>query len=62
MKITAAVVSARSAPFEIETLDLTAPLADEVLVRLDKNAALPTLKPLLYKPSCQFWMLDNASS
>jgi aryl-alcohol dehydrogenase len=32
MKITAAVVPVRSAPFEIETFDLTAPLADEVLV------------------------------
>jgi aryl-alcohol dehydrogenase len=34
MKITAAVVQIRSAPFEIETLDLAAPLADEVLVRV----------------------------
>jgi hypothetical protein len=34
MKITAAVVPARSARFEIETLDLVAPLADEVLVRV----------------------------
>ena len=34
MKITAAVVRVRSAPFEIETLDLAAPLADEVLVRV----------------------------
>src|SRR6201981_400291 len=34
MKITAAVVPARSPPFEIETLDLAAPLADEVLVRV----------------------------
>src|SRR5689334_9138682 len=34
MKITAAVVPARSARFEIETLDLAAPLADEVLVRV----------------------------
>ena len=34
MKITAAVVPARSAPFETETLDLAAPLADEVLVRV----------------------------
>ena len=34
MKITAALVPARSAPFEIETLDLTAPLSDEVLVRV----------------------------
>jgi Zn-dependent alcohol dehydrogenase len=32
MKITAAVVPIRSAPFEIETLDLAAPLADEVIV------------------------------
>ena len=34
MKITAAVVRVRSAPFEIETLDLAAPLTDEVLVRV----------------------------
>jgi aryl-alcohol dehydrogenase len=34
MNITAAVVAVRSAPFEIETLDLAAPLADEVLVRV----------------------------
>jgi hypothetical protein len=34
MKITAAVVPVRSSPFEIETLDLAAPLADEVLVRV----------------------------
>ena len=34
MKITAAVVPVRSAPFEVETLDLAAPLADEVLVRI----------------------------
>ena len=34
MKITAAVVPVPSAPFEIETLDLAAPLADEVLVRV----------------------------
>ena len=34
MKITAIVVPSRSAPFEIETLDLAAPLADEVLVRV----------------------------
>jgi Zn-dependent alcohol dehydrogenase len=33
MKITAAVVPVRSAPFEIETLDLAAP-AEEVLVRV----------------------------
>ena len=33
MKITAAVVLVRSAPFEIETLDLAAP-AEEVLVRV----------------------------
>ena len=32
MKITAAVVPVRSAPFEIETLDLAAPLAAEVRV------------------------------
>jgi aryl-alcohol dehydrogenase len=34
MKIAVAVVSARSAPFEIQTVDLAAPLADEVLVRV----------------------------
>ena len=34
MKITAAVVPVRSALFEIETLDLAAPLVDEVLVRI----------------------------
>src|SRR5262249_15020592 len=34
VKITAAVVRVRSAPFEIETLDLAAPLAEEVLVRI----------------------------
>ena len=34
MKITAAVVPVRSAPFEIETLDLAEPIAEEVLVRV----------------------------
>jgi aryl-alcohol dehydrogenase len=34
MKITAAVVPARSAPFEIEVLDLARPNSDEVLVRI----------------------------
>jgi aryl-alcohol dehydrogenase len=34
MKITAAVVPARSAPFELQTLDLAGPLPDEVLVRI----------------------------
>src|SRR5947207_8358763 len=34
MQITAAVVSARSAPFELQTLDLAGPQADEVLVRI----------------------------
>src|SRR4029077_2888015 len=34
MKITAAVVPARSRPFEIHTLDLAAPQPDEVLVRI----------------------------
>jgi aryl-alcohol dehydrogenase len=34
MKITAAVVPARSAPFELQTLDLAGPLSDEVLVRI----------------------------
>ena len=47
MKITAAVVPVRSAPFEMEALDLAAPLADDVLVRVvasgicDKRAAPP---------------------
>src|SRR5438270_8028711 len=34
MKITAAVVPGRAAPFEIQTLDLAPPIADEVLVRI----------------------------
>src|SRR5580700_1761782 len=34
MNITAGVVPVRSAPFEIETLALAGPLADEVLVRV----------------------------
>lgn len=34
MKITAAVVPARSAPFELQTLDLAGPQPDEVLVRV----------------------------
>src|SRR5436190_21371769 len=34
MKITAAIVPARSQPFEIHTLDLAGPLPDEVLVRI----------------------------
>src|SRR2546423_10039123 len=34
MKITAAIVPARSQPFEIHTLDLLGPLPDEVLVRI----------------------------
>ncbi|HTQ34273.1 MAG TPA: NAD(P)-dependent alcohol dehydrogenase [Stellaceae bacterium] len=34
MKISAAVVSARGAPFEIQTLDLAPPRADEVLVQI----------------------------
>jgi aryl-alcohol dehydrogenase len=34
MKITAALVPARSQPFEIHTLDLAGPQADEVLVRI----------------------------
>src|SRR5438105_15077504 len=34
MKITAAVVPARAAPFEIQTLDLAGPQPDEVLVRI----------------------------
>src|SRR5258708_31962522 len=42
MIITAAVVPLRSAPFEIETLDLAAPLADEVLVRVVASGMCPT--------------------
>jgi threonine dehydrogenase-like Zn-dependent dehydrogenase len=34
MKITAAVVPARGAPFELQELDLAGPQADEVLVRI----------------------------
>src|SRR5712691_10824823 len=34
MKITAALVPARSQPFEIHTLDLAAPQSEEVLVRI----------------------------
>src|SRR5438270_1139934 len=34
MKITAAVVPGRAAPFEIQTLDLAGPQPDEVLVRI----------------------------
>src|SRR5213595_1874075 len=34
MKITASVVPARSAPFELQTLDLVGPQQDEVLVRI----------------------------
>lgn len=34
MKITAAVVPARGAPFEIQSLDLAGPAADEVLLRI----------------------------
>src|SRR5437763_5804121 len=34
MKISAALVPARAQPFEIYTLDLASPLADEVLVRI----------------------------
>lgn len=34
MKITAAIVPARSQPFEVQQLDLAAPLEDEVLVRI----------------------------
>ena len=41
MKITAAVVPVRSAPFEIETLDLAPPFADEVLVRIVASGVCP---------------------
>jgi NADPH:quinone reductase-like Zn-dependent oxidoreductase len=41
VKITAAMVPVRSAPFEIETLDLAAPLADEVLVRVVASGMVP---------------------
>ena len=48
MKITAAVVPVRSAPFEIETLDLAEPLAEEVLVRSWPAAcATPTCTPAM---------------
>ena len=48
MKITAAVVPIRSAPFEIETLDLAEPLAEEVLVRSWPAAcATPTCTPAM---------------
>jgi hypothetical protein len=42
MKITAAVVPAPSTPFEIDTLDLAGPLADEVLVRVVASGICPT--------------------
>ena len=42
MKITAAVVPVRSAPFEIDALDLAAPLADEVLVRVGRGGGRPS--------------------
>src|SRR5215469_9867497 len=60
MKITAAVAPVRSAPFEIETLELAAPLADEVLVRVvtsgichtDLNARDGYFPNLLYPVVC----------
>jgi len=42
MKITAAVVPARSAPFELQTLDLAPPRADEVLVRIVSTGVCQT--------------------
>jgi aryl-alcohol dehydrogenase len=56
MKITAAIVPVRSAPFEIETLDLAAPLADEVLVRIVASGMCHTdaTSPLSRKlPECR---------
>jgi Zn-dependent alcohol dehydrogenase len=44
MKITAAVVPARSAPFEVHTLDLAGPRADEVLVRIVASGMMPVLQ------------------
>ena len=42
MKITAAVVPARSAPFEIDTLDLTDPRPDELLVEVAASGLCAT--------------------
>src|SRR5437763_7206171 len=42
MKISAALVPARAQPFEIYTLDLASPLADEVLVRLGASGMCHT--------------------
>jgi aryl-alcohol dehydrogenase len=53
MKITAAVVPVRSAPFEIETLDLAAPLADEVLVRVVASGVCHT------GPACPRWVFPE---
>ena len=48
MKITAAMVPVRSAPFEIETLDLEAPLADEGLCGAwPAVCATPTCMPVM---------------
>ena len=53
MKITAAVVPVRSAPFEIETLELAAPLADEVLVRGRGERHVP------HRPACPRWVFPE---
>ena len=59
MKITAAVVPARSAPFEIQTLDLTAPLADEALVRVVASGMCHT--DLHARDGCSD-LLDNTAA
>ena len=50
MNITAAVVPVRSAPFEIETLDLAAP-AEEVLVRVVARACTTPICMPSHAPS-----------
>jgi Zn-dependent alcohol dehydrogenase len=50
MKITAAVVPVRSAPFEIEMLDLAAP-AEEVLVRVVARGMYPPICMPSHAPS-----------
>jgi hypothetical protein len=46
------VVPARSAPFEIETLDLAAPLADEVLVRRGQ-------RHVPHRSACSRWLFPD---
>ena len=53
MKITAAVVPARSAPFEIEMLELAAPLADEALVRIMASGMWP------HRSACPRWLFPE---